>query len=155
MISVVCVKHIQIIYVMENRHYRYPERFSFFLIEMVRHSRGRYTALHLDRCSKISGAFGRDVARLLAHSMGLSSTQHKSTHEMSCDDIRTFVTHLQPHGLLSYVPGREFHGVTIPDRSPSLRSPDKLGERLHELSVDKDFWASLRGAPEEDDPGAN
>ena len=116
--------------------------------EMVRHSRCRYTERHLERCSKLSGAFGRDVARLLSLSMGLSTSKQTSSHQLSPADVRSFVLQYLPDALLSYIPGREATGLQLPDREQPLRSPDRLGDRLRELSLDKDFWASQREADE-------
>ncbi len=108
---------------------------------MVRHSRGRYTERQLDRCSKLSGAFGHEVGRLMQHVGGRHG--RVASRRGSSSDVRHFVTELLPDALLAYVPGREVQGIDIPQKSRSLRSPDKMGLRLRELSREKDFWAVM------------
>ncbi len=114
---------------------------------MVRHSRGRYTELHLDRCSKLSGAFGHQVDRILRCQMGRHeghATPSRNRQMSRSEDIRRFVQEFQQDALLAYIPGRQFQGTEVPETDGTLRDPVKLGSHLRSLSEDKDFWASLR-----------
>ena len=109
---------------------------------MVRRSRGKYTETQLQRCSKMGGAFGQEVDRLLLRGVGMDycgQAAHGKTHQSQ--DVPLFVRDMQPEALFDYIPPRTVKGFdSIPSHSV-LTNPHLLGQKLHALCREMDCWS--------------
>ena len=83
------------------------------LSEMLKRSRGIYTERQVQRCAEMSGAYGKDVSRILA-----ATTQHHENRPgqtkkatVLAGDVLKFTKIYGGDGLLSYVPGRSHRGM--------------------------------------------
>lgn len=110
--------------------------------EMLKSSRGVYTDKQVSRASKMCGAFGKEVQRLFHASLG-DGLEYQTTRKQPArygKDILALVNDLQKEALFDYLPPREHSGFQQFVHTNKIKSPLKMGRRIHELNVDMDFW---------------
>lgn len=125
----------------------------FYFPEMMKHSRGQYSDLQIDRCSHIAGSFGKEMDRLMScagfGNIGPADARRSSHSSPAyCRDVQKFVEEYIADGLFSYAPGRTFKGFKdfIPQRHSRVKAPFRLGLKLHELAADMDYWEGIARA---------
>ena len=111
---------------------------------MLRHARGRYTELQIERCSKMGGGFGKEIDRLFDQDICNMETTYQQSRSKSLSyqrDIVKFVDEFRQDALFDYFPPRQHYGfLNYVDTSAKINRPVELAKRLNALSDDYDFW---------------
>lgn len=112
----------------------------------VKKSRGVYTESQIERCSKMSGPFGKTIDRLVTES-GFAATEAEATRRPKREnyrrDIAVVAEHFIGDKLFDYVPGRS-HKAFDSTHCFTMKSAFKLGQHLQKLSQNRDYWINVR-----------
>ena len=116
--------------------------FFFLPVEMLKHSRGNYTPNQLQRCSRMGGAFGKEMQRVFQEAMCLGDTflAKRSHTARYYNDLKTFVNEFASEALVDYVPPRSHRAFPNFVLDTGIKSPRKLGRHIRALNDDLDFW---------------
>ena len=83
----------------------------FYLIEVVKHSRRRYTIEEIERAGRIVGALGRQIDSIFQCKVSETHLQKSSSKDGDySNDLKKFVRDMSQEDLFSFHPGRE-HGA--------------------------------------------
>jgi hypothetical protein len=111
--------------------------------EMLKHAHGRYTEVHVKRCSLIGGPVGQTLDRLLEGAVMENAHEHDETTELDSmyhPDVERFVEEYAEEELWSFEPGRFHRGFEDFTSSVSVANPLGMGKRIVELSRAMDQW---------------
>ena len=99
---------------------------------MLLRSCGRYTDLQLQRCARLSGAFGKQTDWFLTEGgLGDLVPSKNTAKKSACNkDVLDFVKEFQKDALFDYHPGRQHCGFEVYINDSCLRSPNLLGRKL-------------------------
>ena len=104
------------------------------LSQMAMHSRGRYTEKQLERCSKLTGGFGRDMAKafdnLVESQSARMSTPSAKTYEILKGDCRLFFQRFKDDKFFEHTPGRQVANMPAIDSTCRIKTPYLLGRYL-------------------------
>ena len=118
------------------------------LSDMLKRCHGQYTTETIQRCSQMSGAFKKELSRLLRTSMtGDAHDKHHEYHRRTpkyVEDLKVMMEEYRDDELFKYVKGRKHKGFVDFRRSSSVKNPYKLGVQLKDLSWQLDRWRRLR-----------
>ena len=117
--------------------------FLTHISELLKRCHGRYTEKQTDRCSKITGSFGKDLDRLFNQNMFGCDTLHnpRSKSPAYVADVHKFVDTYKSDAPFSYCPPREHSAFPqFVDTTCKIRHPGKLAQRLFAIGEELDFW---------------
>lgn len=117
-----------------------------FLSEILKRSRGVYTAKQTNRSAKMAGAFGQHLDRVfIAEMAGKERVLHQSRKEgqLYMDDVRSFVDQYRGDGLFTYTEGRQHDSFPDLTGVTTVKSPEKLRARLEDHSRRMDFQRGI------------
>jgi hypothetical protein len=113
------------------------------IAELLKRCHGRYTDKQTERCSKITGSFGKDLDRVFNQVMFGLDREHTTRKKTSTyfRDINKFVTMYKADAPFSYCPPREHSAFSqFTDITSKIKHPGKLGQRLFAIGEEFDFW---------------
>ncbi|XP_038047575.1 uncharacterized protein LOC119721568 [Patiria miniata] len=113
--------------------------------DMLLRSRGRYTPKQVQRCAQMSGAFGKQIDRLITDGgLGdLVQGNGSKTRHANKKDVLDFVKEFQKDLLFVYHPGRYHRGFEEYAYSTGIKSPDLLGRKLRKTAEVMDMWKNI------------
>ena len=112
---------------------------------MVLRSRGRYTPKQVQCCAQMSGAFGKQIDRLITKGgLGdLVQGTSSSRPDTNLKDIADFANEFRKDALFTYHPGRYHRGFEEYVHTASIKSPDLLGRKLQQNAQVMDLWKKI------------
>ena len=113
---------------------------------MIKASRGRYTAKQIERCSKLSGGFGKEVDHLFQTALrggedsSATTRYHRGQFHRKYDkDIESFVEGYQVHKLVEFGANRQ--PSLLPKIGDStIYAPYAVGKDIKKKCKDLDDW---------------
>jgi hypothetical protein len=101
------------------------------IAELLKRCHGRYTDKQTERCSKITGSFGKDLDRVFNQVMFGLDREHTPRKKTS-----TYFRDIN-----KYCPPREHSAFSqFTDITSKIKHPGKLGQRLFAIGEEFDFW---------------
>ena len=114
---------------------------------MLKKSGGSLTEKHVDRCSKLSGAFGREIDRLFTDAGLGRLPAYDSPHKLPPayrTDVQKFVSELKPLKVCEYVNSSRHHrGFENFQATVNITCPYMFGQKMKHLAKDLDQWREL------------
>ena len=111
----------------------------FLFVEILKHSRGRYTDDQVQRAGKMAGPLTRELDKVFAHNIGECHTQTSSRKDPDyTQDIQKFIATYRKKKLFDYIPGREHSAFPKFKFQPTIDNPKKLKAKIKEIMKNMD-----------------
>jgi len=120
---------------------QYVHALVSIITDMLRRGKGQLSEKQVQRVGIMSGEYGRVIDQQMRQSLGLAAAPKRSGKKKQnyIKDLDKFCL-MNADQLFHYNPGRTHVGFPSFKRESHIKCPEKLAQKLVDLSKEMDFW---------------